>query len=258
MQTQQGEDAADQTPPEEPQSSGNKRPLALQTDHPTSTKYPKWVLQLRTKPIRNPLGPPVTEEVEPYNDGAEQCVPHSYPAEGMSAKHRDIPQPTPSEGALAEEETSQIVLDSLVTTSKEEHAPANPKRSRPPMLPLPDPSPRGCTERAPMLTRYLAAYLSQADADPAGTAEGDKASESAAPALQRRTSDSSQKFPKMNPHTSDPNVTAFHDSLLHMDHPAARTTTEPHQGGEQGDESDDMEVDDPVYDITGIQRNATP
>ena len=146
-----------------------------------------------------------------------------------------------------EEETSQILFDSEPALSEEDPISPSSKTSRTPMLALADPIPKGCTGRTPTLTRYLAAYLSQS---------GDPHEEEVPkqPSLLQCTTDTPQEL--------DPTVTAFHDSLLHLDQPTSSmqpgteggTTAWPREDLDEEDE----EPEEPAYEATGTQNPLAP
>ena len=143
-----------------------------------------------------------------------------------------------------EEEASQILFDSEPALS--EHVPisCSSKTSRTPMLALADPIPKGCTERTPTLTRYLAAYLSQ---------PGDPYEEEVPkqPSLRKCTTDTSREL--------DPTVTAFHDSLLHLDQPTSSMQPGTKGGAAAWPREDlDEGPEEPAYEATGIQNPLEP
>ena len=129
------------------------------------------------------------------------------------------------------------------------------------MLALRDPAPKGCTERAPILTRYVAAYLSQTEGGSGDTIEGAKFPPPEKPPLQRRTSEASTKWAKETPQEPDPNVTAAHDSLLHLDQQAPPMPPAPTRGATaksgvemEMEEDSDMGTEDPAHEATGTQN----
>ena len=277
-QTLQEKEHDDHPAPDDPQVQGNKRPKASQTDHPPPAKYPKWVAQLRPKQAHDPPDKQSapTHGVQGLDNTHEDTALHSpgvtYNPDGepttpkSTTQHRTLsPQMghmsnkqggTPSEEVQMEDETSQIMLDSPLSSPEGEQTPKGSKNPRAAMLALQDPTPQGCTEKGPVLTRYLAAYLSQTEGSPKGPKDGTSPPKKLT--LKRCTSDGSWKWPNHPAQNSDPGVVAFHDSLLHLDQhtaPKASKNDRPDDAADEPDSEGDMEVDDPIYEPTGIQKS---